>query len=122
MNIRYCCSFIIPFGNLLFPMLTSEWLHLVLDFCTEYHNLETEIITLFWKYFVDSRREAWLNIFWEYINGKLFAVWPDNRTVQKYTSTITPSYLGKLVLYGIQSSATEYCLRTNSLPSPKSMA
>jgi hypothetical protein len=28
------------------------------------------IIILFWKYLV----EAWLNLFWEFINGKLFAV------------------------------------------------
>jgi hypothetical protein len=29
---------------------------------------------LFWKYFVDTRSEAWLNLFWEYINGKMVAV------------------------------------------------
>ncbi len=31
-------------------------------------------MVLFWKYFVDIRSEAWLNLFWEYINGKSFAV------------------------------------------------
>jgi hypothetical protein len=29
---------------------------------------------LFWKYIVDIRSDAWLNVFGEYINGKLFAV------------------------------------------------
>jgi hypothetical protein len=31
-------------------------------------------IILFWKYLVDTGNEAWLNLFWDYINGKLFAV------------------------------------------------
>ncbi len=31
-------SFIILFRNMLFPMLTAEWLHLVLYFSTEYNN------------------------------------------------------------------------------------
>ncbi len=30
----------------------------------------------FAKNLVDVRNEAWLNLFWEYINGKLFAVGP----------------------------------------------
>jgi hypothetical protein len=29
---------------------------------------------LFWKYLVDVGNEAWLNLFWDYINGQLFAV------------------------------------------------
>jgi hypothetical protein len=41
-------------------------LHYVLD--------RQNIIILFWKYLVDIRSEAWLNLIWEYINGKLFAV------------------------------------------------
>jgi hypothetical protein len=41
---------------------------------TEYHNSRQDIIILFWKYLVDIRTEAWLNQFWECINGKLFAV------------------------------------------------
>ncbi len=45
-------------------------------FCTEYHNSRHNIIILFWNYAVDIRKEAWLNLFWEYINGKLFAVQP----------------------------------------------
>ncbi len=43
-------------------------------FSTEYHISGQNIIILFWKYVVDIRSEAWLNLFWEYINGKLFAV------------------------------------------------
>jgi hypothetical protein len=58
---------------MLFPMLTSEWLHLV---CTvllsKYHNSRLNIIILFWN--IDIRSAAWLNLFWEYINGKLFVV------------------------------------------------
>ncbi len=30
---------------------------------------------LFYKYLVDISSEAWLNLFWEYINVKLFAVY-----------------------------------------------
>jgi hypothetical protein len=41
-------------------MLAAECLHLVLD--------RQNIIILFWKYLVDIRSEAWLNLFWEYIN------------------------------------------------------
>jgi hypothetical protein len=66
------CNFIIPFGNMLFPLLTAEWLHPVLYFSTEYYN--SRLIILIWKYLLDIRSEAWLNLFWEYINGKLFAV------------------------------------------------
>jgi hypothetical protein len=28
-----------------------------------------------WKYLVNIRSETWLKLFWEYINGKLFAVY-----------------------------------------------
>ncbi len=69
MNLLSCSSFLIPFGN-----LTAEWLHLVLYFSTEYHNSRQNIMILFWKYLVDIRSEAWLNLFCELINGKLFAV------------------------------------------------
>ncbi len=41
---------------------------------TEYHNSRQIIIILFWKYLVDIKSEAWLNRFWDYINGKLVAV------------------------------------------------
>jgi hypothetical protein len=51
----------------LFPMLTTELLHLVLYF-------SKNIIILSLKYVVDIRGEAWLNLFWECINLKLFAV------------------------------------------------
>jgi hypothetical protein len=40
-----------------------------------YHNSRQNIISLFWKYLVYIRSETWLNLFWEYINGKLFAVY-----------------------------------------------
>jgi hypothetical protein len=66
------CYFIIPLGNMLFPLLTAEWLHPVLYFSTEYHN--SRLIILIWKYLLDIRSEAWQNFFWEYINGKLFGV------------------------------------------------
>ncbi len=56
---------------MLFPMLTVEWLHLVMYFSTEYHNSTQNIIILFLKYLVDIRSEACLNLFGEYINGKL---------------------------------------------------
>ncbi len=59
---------------MLFPMLTAEWLHQVLCSSTEYSNSRQNIIIVFWKYLVDIRSEAWLNLFWEYLNGKLFAV------------------------------------------------
>jgi hypothetical protein len=29
---------------------------------------------MFWKYLLDIRREGWLNLFWEYMNGNWFAV------------------------------------------------
>jgi hypothetical protein len=32
------------------------------------HPKARHIIILFWKYLVDIRSEAWLNLFWEYIN------------------------------------------------------
>jgi hypothetical protein len=57
-------------------MLIAEWLHLVQDFSTEYHNSRQNIIILFWKYLVSIfRSKAWRKLFWEYINGKLFAVY-----------------------------------------------
>jgi hypothetical protein len=46
----------------------------VLYFSPEYHNSRQNIIIPFWKYLVDNGSEAWLNLFWEYINGILFAV------------------------------------------------
>jgi hypothetical protein len=55
-------------------MLTDEWLHLVLYFSTGHHNSRQNIMILFWKYLVDIRSEARLNLFWEYINEKLFVV------------------------------------------------
>jgi hypothetical protein len=54
---------------MLFPMLTDEWLHLVL-----YHNSRQNSKILFGKYLVDISSEAWLNLLWEYIDGKLFEV------------------------------------------------
>ncbi len=65
---------IIPFGNMLFPMLTAEQLHLLLYFCTECHNFIKNIIFLFCKYLVDL---------WEKINGKLFVVYSKTSDVVK---------------------------------------
>jgi hypothetical protein len=31
-------------------------------------------MTPFWNYLADIRTEAWLNLYREYVNGKLFAV------------------------------------------------
>ncbi len=57
---------------MLFPMLTAEWLqHQVLYFSAKHHNFRRKNTIMFRKYFVDIGREAWLNLFWEYINGKL---------------------------------------------------
>jgi hypothetical protein len=56
---------------MLFPMLTAKKLHY---FSTEYLTFRKNIIILFWKYLVDIRSEAGLNHFWEYIDGKLFAM------------------------------------------------
>jgi hypothetical protein len=53
---------------MLFPMIIAEWLHLVLYFNSGYHNSRHCNSVL--EIFVDIRSEAWLNIFWEYINGK----------------------------------------------------
>jgi hypothetical protein len=39
--------------SMLFPMLTAEWLHLVLNFSPEYINSRQTIIILYWKYLVD---------------------------------------------------------------------
>ena len=47
----------------------------VLYFSAEYQNYIQNIIILFWKYLVDVRSEAWLNLFWEYIKGILFEVY-----------------------------------------------
>ncbi len=51
----YYYNFIILFGNMLFSMLRSD--------------------VLLWKYWVE-RSEACLNLFWKYINRKLFSVRP----------------------------------------------
>jgi hypothetical protein len=29
MNLLYYCNFVTPFGNMLFSMLTADWLHVV---------------------------------------------------------------------------------------------
>jgi hypothetical protein len=57
-------------------MLTAKWLHIVQYwyFSTENHNSRQSIIILLWKYLTDIRSEALLNLFLEYINGKLIAV------------------------------------------------
>ncbi len=63
MNLLYHCNFIILFGN-------GCWIGSLSTVLLYRQN----IIILFWKYVVDIRCEAWLNLFWEYTNGKLFAV------------------------------------------------
>jgi hypothetical protein len=73
-NINSISNFIIPFGNILFSMLSGKWLHLGLYFAPEFNNSRQNIIIRFYKYIVDFRSEAWLNLVWEYINGKLFTV------------------------------------------------
>jgi hypothetical protein len=35
---------------------------------------ERTLQLFFWKYLIDIRSEAWLNILWEHKNEKLFAV------------------------------------------------
>jgi len=73
MNRLYYFNFINIFGNILFSMLKLEWLQSPV-LLWEYHNSRQNILILFWKYLVNNRSEAWLNLFWENINGKLFAV------------------------------------------------
>jgi hypothetical protein len=62
----------------LFPILTVEWLQLVL-YSTCLQNIiipDGTLCTyiLFWKNLAVIRSEASQNLFWEYINGKVFAV------------------------------------------------
>ncbi len=52
----------------------NDGIYILLHFSPEYYNSRQNIIILFWKYLVDIRSEAWLNLFWEYINWKFFAV------------------------------------------------
>jgi hypothetical protein len=73
-NINRISNFLISFGNMLFSVLSAEWLHLGLYFAPEFNNSRQNIIILFWKYLVDFSGEAWLHLLWEYINGKLFTV------------------------------------------------
>jgi hypothetical protein len=57
-------------------MLTAKWLHFKTGTSqTDYHNSRQNMVILFCKYFADIRSEAWLNLFWEYVNGNLFAVY-----------------------------------------------
>jgi hypothetical protein len=48
---------------MLFPMVTDDWLNLALYYST-YHNSRQNVI---------FRSKAWINVCWEYRNGKLFA-------------------------------------------------
>ncbi len=54
LNLLYYWNFIIPSGNMLFPMLqTSNWLHrrtTVAYSSREYHNSRQNITILFWNY------------------------------------------------------------------------
>jgi hypothetical protein len=65
MNLLYYCYKIL-FGNMLSPTRTAEWLHQVLYFSREYDDSRQNIIILFWKYLIEIRFEAWLNLFWEH--------------------------------------------------------
>jgi hypothetical protein len=75
MNLPYYSDFIIPFGNMLFPfhswLTASRTVHCTVLLYTEYKNSRQNIKILFWKYVVDIRSEALLNLFGEYKNGKL---------------------------------------------------
>ena len=44
-------------------------------FCTFLQNIIIPDGTLQFQYLIDIRSEAWQNLFWEYINEKLFAVY-----------------------------------------------
>jgi hypothetical protein len=47
----------------------------VLLYRIQYYDSRQNIIIMFWKYLIDIRSEAWLILFWEYINANLFALW-----------------------------------------------
>ncbi len=81
----YHCSFIIPFGNILFPMLAAVWLQYI-QYCTSLQN----IIILFANICVLFGSEAWPNPFWKYINPKLLAV----RMLSRFSrSDFSPAYI-----------------------------
>ncbi len=61
----------------------------VLYFSTEYLNSRENIVILFWKYLVDIRSMATLNLFWEYREGKLFAAL--KRGLEKAAASENPS-------------------------------
>jgi hypothetical protein len=50
MNLLYYCNFIIPFGNMMFPMLTAALLYRTSSFQTQHYNSVLEIL-----YLVDIR-------------------------------------------------------------------
>jgi hypothetical protein len=55
-----------------FKFQNSIWKYAVPILTAEWQNRQTErknFINLFWKYLVDIRSEAWLYLFWKYING-----------------------------------------------------
>jgi hypothetical protein len=58
-------------------MLTADCMSAssITYFSTEYHNFRQNMMILFWKYLAAVRSEARLNLFWEYINRKLFTVY-----------------------------------------------
>ncbi len=55
-------------------MVVTASLTVVTAVATEYRNSRLNITILYWKYLLDIRSEAWLNLCWEYINRNLFAV------------------------------------------------
>jgi hypothetical protein len=63
------------------PIFRAEWLHLVLYFSPEYHYSRQNTIILVCS-------EQWLNLFCEYINGKLFGPWSIEKMGSKVISIV----------------------------------
>jgi hypothetical protein len=67
-------------------MLTAEWLRIVLDFSTENYNPVSE------NNLANIRSEAWINLFWESVNGKLFAVHSQKSKRDESSCKMTPLF------------------------------
>jgi hypothetical protein len=89
LNLLYYWNFLIPSGNTLFPIYVADsWLAASSNayVSTEYHNSRQNIKIPFWNYLFDINNEDWLNLFWKYAKGKLFAV--DETHLWTFTSQI----------------------------------
>jgi hypothetical protein len=53
---------------------------------------------MFWKYLANFRSVAWLNLFGENINGKLFAVCDDSYLHNAHTDVV-PSVKKRIYMY-----------------------